>query len=139
MVSVISAMPDSKPSLNRELDELRLVAIGAVPGALLRWQITSQLNDQNLFVNVFGAAVLGILVGLQSSPKRTLLIGVGFCGSLTTFSGWILAALRSLAAGDWRQCITLIATTLGLGIAAGAVGLLIGRWLRPQALPRSRF
>ena len=121
------------------MDELRLVAIGAVPGALLRWQITSQLNDQNLFVNVLGAAVLGILVGLQSSPKRTLLIGVGFCGSLTTFSGWILAAMRSLVEGDWWQCIMLIATTLGLGLAAGAVGLLVGRWLRPQALPRSRF
>ena len=132
-------MPDSKPSLVRELDELRLVAIGAVPGALLRWQMTSHFNDQNLAVNVLGAAVLGVLVGLRSSPRRTLLIGVGFCGSLTTFSGWILAALRSLVAGQWRDCISLIAATLGIGLVAGALGLLIGRWLKSQAPTRSRF
>ena len=139
MALVVSAMSDSKPSLDRELDELRLVAIGAVPGALLRWQITSHLNDQNLAVNVLGAGILGVLVGLRSSPRRTLLIGVGFCGSLTTFSSWILAAMRSLAAGQWRASITLIAATLGFGLAAGALGWLIGRWLKPQVPPRSRL
>ena len=139
MALVVSAMSDSKPSLDRELDELRLVAIGAVPGALLRWQITSHLSDQNLAVNVLGAGILGVLVGLRSSPRRTLLIGVGFCGSLTTFSSWILAAMRSLAEGQWRDSITLIATTLGFGLAAGALGWLIGRWLKPQAPPRSRL
>ena len=132
-------MSDSKPSLDRELDELRLVAFGAVPGALLRWQLTSHLNDQNLAVNVLGAAVLGLLIGLRSSPRRTLLIGVGFCGSLTTFSSWMLSAMRSLAAGQWVECITLIAAMLGFGLAAGAFGLLIGRWLKRPAPTRSRL
>ena len=32
-------MPEIKPSLQLELQELLLVGLGAFPGALLRWQI----------------------------------------------------------------------------------------------------
>ena len=45
-------MPEAKPSLQLELLELLLVGAGAVPGALLRWQLALHLGDQNLLVNV---------------------------------------------------------------------------------------
>jgi len=54
-------MPETKPSLHLELQELLLVGVGAVPGALLRWQLALHLGDQNLLVNVLGAALLGLL------------------------------------------------------------------------------
>ena len=129
MASVTSVMPDRTPSLNQELDELRLVAFGAVPGALLRWQMSSYLNDHNLAVNVLGSAVLGLLIGLRSSPKRMLLMGVGFCGSLTTFSSWMLAASRALSEGRWGDATGLIGLTLGLGMGAAVVGMWCGRCL----------
>ena len=50
-------MPETKPSLQLELQELLLVGVGAVPGALLRWQLALHLGDQNLLVNGLGAAL----------------------------------------------------------------------------------
>ena len=54
-------MSETTPSLQLELQELLLVGVGAVPGAMLRWQL--DMGDQNLLVNVLGAALLGLLTG----------------------------------------------------------------------------
>ena len=120
-------MPETKPSLQLELLELLLVGAGAVPGALLRWQLAQHLGDQNLLVNVLGAALLGFLAGLPAAPRRQLLLGIGFCGSLTTFSSWMLAAMQHLSAGDWAASLGLIGLTLGLGVGAASLGYWCGR------------
>ena len=130
-------MPETKPSLQLELQELMLVGVGAVPGALLRWQLALDLGDQNLLVNVLGAALLGLLAGLSVAPRRQLLLGIGFCGSLTTFSSWMLAAMKQLSSGDWAAALGLIGLTLGLGVGAAALGFSLGRWLKPPAPPQS--
>ena len=122
-------MSETKPSLQLELQELLLVGAGAVPGALLRWQLALHLGDQNLLVNVFGAALLGLLVGLPAAPRRQLLLGIGFCGSVTTFSSWMLAAMQHLGAGDWAAALGLIGLTLGLGLGAAGLGFWCGRRL----------
>ena len=120
-------MPEAKPSLQLELLELLLVGAGAVPGALLRWQLALHLGDQNLLVNVLGAALLGLLAGLPAAPRRQLLLGIGFCGSVTTFSSWMLAAMKHLNAGDWAAALGLIGLTLGLGVGAASLGYWCGR------------
>ncbi|MEN9862182.1 MAG: hypothetical protein RLZZ515_2664, partial [Cyanobacteriota bacterium] len=84
--------------LSFEVRELALVALGAMPGALLRWQSSVQLGPflggnagADLLVNLVGSFILGVLAG--PIPRRTsllLLMGIGFCGSLTTFSSWML-------------------------------------------------
>ena len=130
-------MPEVKPSLQLELLELLLVGAGAVPGALLRWQLALHLGDQNLLVNVLGAALLGFLAGLPTAPRRQLLLGIGFCGSVTTFSSWMLAAMKHLNAGDWAAALGLIGLTLGLGLGAAALGFKLGRWLKPPEPPQS--
>ena len=122
-------MPETKPSLQLELQELLLVGVGAVPGALLRWQLVLHLGDQNLLVNVLGAAFLGLLAGLPTAPRRQLLLGIGFCGSLTTFSSWMLAATKQFISGDWAVALGLIGLTLGLGLGAAALGFWCGRRL----------
>ena len=120
-------MPETKPSLRLELQELLLVGAGAVPGALLRWQVALHLGDQNLLVNVLGAALLGLLAGLPASPRRQLLIGIGFCGSLTTFSSWMMNAVKLIGGGQWLEALGLIGITLGLGLGAAALGYALGR------------
>ena len=130
-------MPEARPSLQRELQELFLVGVGAVPGALLRWQVALHLGDQNLLVNVLGAALLGFLAGLPAAPRRQLLLGVGFCGSVTTFSSWMLAAMKHLSAGDWSMALGLIGLTLGLGLGAAALGFRLGRCFKPPEPPQS--
>ncbi len=121
--------------LKSELQELWLVALGAVPGAWIRWQA-----DNDLVVNVVGAAILGLLLGLPFRPRRQLLIGVGFCGALTTFSSWMVDCVKLIASGDWLSALGLIALTLGFGLGAATAGFLIGQQIkrsRPAQSPPS--
>ena len=116
-------------NLRQDLRELALVALGAVPGAVMRWQIASHFHDNDVIVNVLGAFILGWLVGLPIRPKRQLLIGIGFCGSLTTFSSWMVHCVTFIAEGHWLAALGLIGLTLGLGLGAAALGVLVGRSL----------
>ena len=116
-------------SLPQDLHELALVALGAVPGAVLRWQVAAHLHDNDVIVNVLGAFILGWLVGLPIRPKRQLLIGIGFCGSLTTFSSWMVHCVTFIAEGHWLAALGLIGLTLGLGLGAAALGVFVGRSL----------
>ena len=130
-------MPEQQRSLTAELQELFLVALGAVPGALLRWQVALHGSDRHLLVNVLGAALLGLLAGLPAAPRRQLLIGIGFCGSLTTFSSWMLEAMQLISAGKIVEASGLIGLTLGLGLGAAALGFWLGQRVRPPTPPRS--
>ena len=130
-------MADHRTALKFELQELLLVALGAVPGALLRWQLALHLADQNLVANTLGSALLGFVAGLPAAPRRQLLLGVGFCGSLTTFSSWMLDAVRQLGVGEIKAAAGLIGLTLGLGLGAAALGFQLGRKIRPPGPPRS--
>ena len=120
-------MPENTPSLGTELQELLLVAVGAVPGALLRWQFSVVLHDRDVLVNVFGSLILGLLLGLPYRPRLQLLAGIGFCGSLTTFSSWMVNSVDLIVSGEPLAALGLIGMTLGLGLGGAALGLLIGR------------
>jgi CrcB protein len=119
-------MAEQQRSLNAELQELLLVGLGAVPGALLRWQVSLHWADRHVLVNVLGAALLGLLAGLPAAPRRQLLVGIGFCGSLTTFSGWMLDAMRLISSGRVVEASGLIGITLGLGVGAASLGMFVG-------------
>ena len=123
--------------LRFELRELLLVGLGAIPGALLRWQSAVQLGPwlggsagADLLVNVVGSFVLGFLAG--PIPRRTglvLLVGIGFCGSLTTFSSWVLDVVRLLEAGRPLGAVGLVLASLVCGLAAAGLGLGFSRLL----------
>jgi CrcB protein len=123
--------------LRFELRELLLVGLGAIPGALLRWQCAVQLGPwlggsagADLLVNVVGSFVLGFLAG--PIPRRTglvLLVGIGFCGSLTTFSSWILDVVHLLEKGQPLGAGLLVLVSLVLGLAAAGLGLALSRSL----------
>ena len=134
-------MPENSPSLDTELQELLLVAVGAVPGALLRWQFSVVLQDRDVLVNVLGSLILGLLLGLPYRPRLQLLAGIGFCGSLTTFSSWMVNSVDLIHSGEALAALGLIGMTLGLGLGGAALGLWIGRNIsalvvRPSEPPR---
>ena len=131
------AEQQQKRSLSAELQELVLVALGTVPGALVRWQMALHWADRHVLVNVLGAALLGYLAGLPAAPRRQLLVGIGFCGSLTTFSSWMLDAMQLISTGQIADALGLIGLTLGLGVGAAALGFWVGKRLRPLTPPRS--
>ena len=58
-----------------------IISVGAVPAAIMRWQI-----DQIFIVNAIGCFLLGFINSLPVSRRYKLMLGFGFCGSLTTFS-----------------------------------------------------
>ena len=120
-------MPEQSSSLGTELQELLLVAVGAVPGALMRWQFGVVLHDRDVLVNVLGSLILGLLLGLPYRPRIQLLVGIGFCGSLTTFSSWMVNSVDLIVSGQQLAAIGLIGLTLGLGLGGAALGLWIGR------------
>jgi len=72
------------------------VVLGAVIGAPLRFVLDRFITFRTasspvpiglLVVNVLGSAILGLVLGLHQ-PTLTLVAGSGFCGALTTFSGF---------------------------------------------------
>ena len=133
----LMAKQQQQRSLTAELQELVLVALGAVPGALLRWQMELYWADRHVLVNVLGAALLGLLAGLPAAPRRQLLVGIGFCGSLTTFSSWMVEAMQLISAGRVIEALGLMGLTLGLGLGAAALGFWIGQRVRLLTPPRS--
>ena len=123
-------MPETKPSLRLELQELLLVGLGAVPGALLRWQLALHLGDQNLLVNVLTCFALGLVLALNetcaASTGIALLMGVGFFGSLSTFSTFAVELLNELRAGQALTALVLALASIGAGLLASAVGYALG-------------
>jgi CrcB protein len=95
-----------------------LVALGAAVGAPARFLVAEWLPGlrATLAVNVVGSAVLGLLAGASSSTYS--LVGVGFCGALTTFSAFAVEVAQTRS---WRYLLT--STALCVGAAALTRGL----------------
>ena len=118
-----------RTTLQRTTIALLWVALGAIPGALLRWSLAN-----TLMANTLGCFVVGGS-GLMASPstRRTLVMGIGFAGSLTSFSTWVLALLVHLQRGQWADLVIQILRDGLLGVGALLIGVSVHRRLRSLA------
>ena len=114
-----------------------LVAIGAVPGAWLRLRVVNHLAPMvprkhwaTFSVNIVAAFALGLVlamhqkggVAIGTSPF-ILLIGVGFFGSLSTFSTFAVELLNTLREHRWSEALVLAVGSILGGLLAAAAGV----------------
>lgn len=110
------------------LQNLLLVATGAIPGALLRWHWSGGWSG-TLAANLLAALVLGSLLPLQQRhPRLLLLLGVGFCGSLSTFSTWMLDLKNALLDSRPPGALVVLLSHLLGGLLAISLGASLSRW-----------
>lgn len=73
-----------------------LFVVAAASGALGRHLMHQLACNWRalLVVNVVGSGLLGAVIASDLSPAATTVLGVGFCGALTTYSGFALEVRR---------------------------------------------
>ena len=119
-----------------------LVGIGAIPGAWLRLRIVNHFEPMvprkhwgTFAVNLVAAFALGLVLGLQNNDPcttaqglsgLTLLIAVGFLGSLSTFSTFAVELLNTLKQRNWRESLLLSVGSILGGLVAAGLGYGLG-------------
>ncbi len=102
-----------------------LIAIGAAPAAIIRWQI-----DEIFFVNIIGCFLLGFINALLISRKYKLIFGFGFCGSLTTFSGWSFQLFQLISKGLYKLFFWNAILIVLIGCFAVGFGYLLAKRIK---------
>tara|TARA_B100000945_G_scaffold37084_1_gene25048 strand:- start:420 stop:764 length:345 start_codon:yes stop_codon:yes gene_type:complete len=100
------------------------ISIGAIPGALFRWEI-----DEIFIVNIIGCFLLGFFNSLAIPKRYKLTLGVGLCGSMTTFSGWSFHLHNLLTQGQFRLFLVNSILLVIIGVFAIGLGHIIGKKL----------
>jgi fluoride exporter len=62
-------------------------------------------------------------------------VAVGLLGSLTTFSTWMVEFDQMLVDGATLLAVSYLAASIVVGVAATALGLVLGRWLAARRYP----
>jgi fluoride exporter len=134
--------PDVDATVFDRAHHARVVALvfaGGCLGGVLRYVVARHWSHSavefpwaTFVVNVMGALFLGVVVELATEVldgSRYLrpLMGVGFCGALTTFSTIVVEVDRLAAHGHAGVAAGYLATTVAAGLSAGALGLFATR------------
>ncbi len=117
-------------------EKLILVCIGGALGSVVRLYLFQELETflpirywRTCVINTAASFGLGFLVSihqqmllLTEDSSIFMLIGVGFLGSMSTFSSFILEIFEYLLKSSWVKAILLTAFSISLGLSAAAIG-----------------
>jgi CrcB-like protein len=103
------------------------IFLAGMLGGIMRFQISRWLPSSpdfpwgTLVVNYLGIFCLvylvkGYLVSKGSSKGVVLALGTGFCGGLTTFSSFILDAVKMLDTGRYISLLVYLVLSVGGGL-----------------------
>lgn len=114
-----------------------LVALGGAVGACLRFLTDRWVQARHdtgfpwgtLTVNMTGSLILGFLtgtslVGVQLPVVQTL-VGLGFCGALTTFSTFGYESFQLFTSGARLFAVLNVVGCVLAGLGAGLLGVML--------------
>lgn len=114
------------------LESAHLVGIGGAVGALARHAVFLRLASDpddglplsTFAVNVAGSFVLGLAVFAGLGESAMQFLGIGICGSFTTFSSFSVETVRLWERGERRLAVVSAAGNLLCSLSA--IGLAWG-------------
>ena len=113
-----------------------MVGLAGAVGAMARYGVGRAIGVRafpwsTLSINVVGSLLLGALLAGAGvgrwSPNVTTVVGVGFLGAFTTFSTFTYETDELLRENRPWVAIAYVASSLVLGLVAGAIGYVVGR------------
>jgi CrcB protein len=118
---------------------LLLLAVGVVGGvgALARFLLDGAVAERapgefpagTFVVNVSGAFLLGVVVGVALRGDALVVAAIGLLGSYTTFSTWMLESHRLAEDRQGRVAWLNLGLSLAVGLGAVALGRALGELL----------
>lgn len=103
-----------------------LVGTGGAVGAICRHWVYERLENDafpvaTLAVNAVGSFVLALAVFLEVGSSATALVGIGACGSFTTFSSFSVETVGLWDGGERRRAVANAAANLACSLAGVAL------------------
>jgi CrcB protein len=122
--------------------DVLVICLGAIVGANARYFISRYAAQVlgpvfpygTLLINVVGSLIVGFFLVWTSErvladPRWRLLIVVGFCGSLTTFSSYAFESMAYFDRGQWLLMFINIFSNNLLCLAGALAGMALARVL----------
>jgi CrcB protein len=115
-----------------------LLAVAGALGVLSRYGLAQAVGPRSfpwttLGINVVGSFLLGVVLAgplVAAWPGDvTTAISVGFLGAFTTYSTFAFETTSLLRDGRAGTAFAYVAASLGAGLAASALGYVVGRAL----------
>ncbi len=121
-----------------------LIVIGGMAGTAVRASLEAwfpatagQWPWATFWINISGSLLLGVLLETLAAfddagwPRSVRLgVGTGFFGGYTTYSSFSVETVALLRSGDWFGGIGYAVLSVGIGIAAALLAMVVVRWLR---------
>ena len=99
-------------------------------GASIRWRLQNlHLWDSwisTVCVNIFSSFFIGFLIAANPASEVVTILGVGFLGSLSTFSTVIMQSAKTIEDRDYWLTVMILGLNIVLGVLFAYIGLRFG-------------
>lgn len=124
----------------RVMKTILLVFLGGGLGSVMRylmglaasgWNSPGHIPVATLVCNVAGCLLIGLFNGLSArwgwQPETRLMLTVGLCGGLTTFSTLSNEGLALIQSGLWMTYLAYVGGSILLGLVAVYAGTILSQ------------